>query len=158
MKKLVIISGITGAIGNALLAKYSKQESTVIYGISRRAINLNNFINPKNNKFYLNTFICSLAETTAQDYETSYNEFINLVDFASFSEIIYIHALGVYPFEANKTGEYIVEYDADGDGIDDRCTFLSYNLFRFICAVLFLFWICDRHGHTERVGHLRKSV
>ena len=132
MKKLVIISGVTGAIGNALLAEYGKQKSTVIYGISRQAWNLKNFINPENNKFYLNTLICSLEKTTAQDYEKSYNEFIDLIDFKNFSEVIYVHALGVYPDEINARGEYVIENDSDGDGIDDRCTFLSYNLFRFI--------------------------
>ncbi|MFA5024790.1 MAG: hypothetical protein WC523_07640 [Patescibacteria group bacterium] len=134
MKRLVIISGITGAIGNALLAEYGKQKSTVIYGISRQALNLKNFVNPESNKFYLNTFVCSLKKTVAQNYERNYNEFFNLIDFDNFFEVIYIHALGVYPFEVNEKGKYIVEHDSDGDGVDDRCTFLSYNLFRFVTA------------------------
>lgn len=130
MKKLVIISGVTGAIGNALLADYGRQKETVVYGISRQALDLLSFINPKTGKIYPRTLICSVPNNN----EDGYKEFLRLIDFDVFSEIIYVHALGLYPFEVNEQGEHIVSNDEDGDGIDDRCMYLSYTLFRLITS------------------------
>ncbi|MFH0969253.1 MAG: hypothetical protein V1804_01975 [Patescibacteria group bacterium] len=130
MKKLVIISGITGAIGSAILAVLGSKKNTIIYGISRQAINYGNFVNLKTGRFYLATFICSLPRMD----EKSYRNFINSVDFREFSEVVYIHTLGVYPFEINEKGEHVIENDSDGDGIDDRCTLLSYDIFKWVTS------------------------
>lgn len=138
MKKLVIVSGVTGAIGNALLAEYGKQKGTVVYGISRQALEFPSFINPENGKIYSRTLICSVTSNT----EKGYKEFLRLIDFSIFSEIIYVHALGIYPFEVNGLGEYVVSHDEDGDGIDDRCMYLSYSLFRLITSEIIKRSVC----------------
>jgi hypothetical protein len=129
MKRLVIISGITGAIGSALLAIYGTKKNSVIYGISRQAVAYENFINKKTGKLFCSTFVCSLTGA-----EESCGEFVSLIDFNQFSEVIYIHALGVYPFEINEKGAHVIENDDDRDGIDDRCTLLSYDIFRWITS------------------------
>ncbi len=36
MKDLIIINGVTGAIGSAVLAEFACQENTCIYGLSRK--------------------------------------------------------------------------------------------------------------------------
>ena len=141
MKKLVIISGVTGAIGNALLAEYGKQKETVVYGISRQALDLLSFINPKTGMIYPSTLICSVPGNN----EDGYKEFVKLIDFSIFSEIIYVHALGLYPFEVNEQGEHIVSHDEDGDGIDDRCMYLSYTLFRLITSEIISHSTCPVH-------------
>lgn len=138
MKKLVIISGITGAIGNALLAEYGKHKDAVVYGISRQALNLLSFINPKTGKIYPSTLICSVPGNN----EDGYKEFVKFIDFSIFSEIIYVHALGLFPFEVNEQGEHIVNHDEDGDGIDDRCMYLSYTLFRLITSEIIKSSVC----------------
>lgn len=127
-RKLVIISGVTGAIGNSLLAKYAREENTIVYGISRKARPLKDFIDPKTKKIFDSTLIFSLEKMD----EKNYFKFINLIDFSKFFEVNYVHALGVYPFEIDETGEYIVENDGDKDGINDLVKFLSYDVFRFL--------------------------
>lgn len=131
-RQLLIISGITGAIGNALLAKYAKMDNTIIYGISRKAENICNFINPSTNKLFASTMIFSLTKMDNK----SYSDFIKLINFKEFSEIKYVHALGLYPFEINEKGERIIENDKDNDGINDACNFLTYNVFRFVTSNL----------------------
>ena len=42
--KLVIISGVSGALGNTFLSKYGRQNNVVVYGISRKAVNFSKFI------------------------------------------------------------------------------------------------------------------
>lgn len=138
MKKLVIISGVTGAIGNALLAEYGKQKDTVVYGISRQALNSLSFINPQTGKIYSRTLVCSMSGNN----ENGYKEFINLIDFSIFAEVIYVHALGLYPFEVNEQGEHVISHDEDGDGIDDRCTYLTYNLFRLVSLEIIMHATC----------------
>lgn len=129
-KKLVIISGITGALGNSLLAHYARQDHTVVYGISRKAKPLKNFINLKTNKLFDSTLIFSLKEIK----EKNYSKFVNLIDFDKFSEVNYIHSLGIYPFEINEEGVHIVENDENKDGINDLVELLSYDIFRWLTS------------------------
>ncbi|MEK9158016.1 MAG: hypothetical protein AAB638_02435, partial [Patescibacteria group bacterium] len=46
-----------------------------------------------------------------------------------YEKIIYIHSVGVYPFELDDAGNIHVSHDEDGDGIDDRVMKLSYEAF-----------------------------
>lgn len=126
-KKLVIITGVTGAIGNAFLAKYSREENTVIYGISRKAEDVNEFVNTQTGKFFPSTFICDLGSLR----EEKILEFVNKIDFEIFESVTYIHLLGLYPFEVDKFGKFYVENDKDGDGINDTVLELSYRVFKF---------------------------
>jgi len=132
MKELVIISGITGALGNSLLAQYGRKRNTIVYGISRQAENIKSFINPNTKKLYLSTLIFSLQKFDKRNYDS----FVDLINFPKFSKVIYIHSLGHYPFELNKKGEHFVRNDKDGDGIDDLCQFLSYDVFSFMVSKL----------------------
>jgi hypothetical protein len=121
MKKLIIISGITGAIGNALLPALVKDY--VIYGISRKGLPMSKFINEKTQKFFDATFICSIDGLDASAVE----KFTSSIDYHLFSKVIYIHAVGLYPFEVNEHGEHVVENDIDGDGINDDVMNLTHN-------------------------------
>ena len=97
-KELVIVAGVTGAIGNALLAKYAP--NAVVYGISRKALPYINFIDPNTTKLYPNTFICTIGELN----EENINTLINSIDIDKFSSITYFHSVGLYPFEINSRG------------------------------------------------------
>lgn len=125
-KKLIVISGITGAIGNAFLAKYSREDNTVIYGISRKAESIESFIDPKTGKLFTSTFIANIGELD----QKCIGNFINKINFAEFESIIYIHALGLYPFEIDSHGKLSVENDKDGDGINDTVLELSHRVFK----------------------------
>lgn len=131
-KKLVIIAGITGAIGTALLEQYGSKKNTVVFGISRRARKVEDFIDPKTGKIYAATLICSLSQIS----EGCCDDFVSLIDFEKFSEITYIHCIGTYLFEIDKDGHFIVSNDKDKDGINDECMMLSYNLFQWMTKPL----------------------
>ena len=125
-KSLVIINGVTGAIGTALLEQYGRLKNTVILGISRRAMKAEEFIDPLTGKIYASTCICSLSDITETDCEN----FVNLIDFEKFSKVTYIHCIGTYLFEIDHDGHFMVTDDFDRDGINDRYMRLSYELFR----------------------------
>ncbi|HEV7449691.1 MAG TPA: hypothetical protein VGP13_04100 [Candidatus Paceibacterota bacterium] len=124
MKTLVIINGVTGAIGTACLARFSREEDTVIYGLSRQAPNFTEFA--QGGLLPARTLICSIGNiTNIKDAKA----FADAIDPALFKKIIYVHAVGVYPFELDATGNIKVSNDADGDGIDDRVVQLSHDAF-----------------------------
>jgi len=124
MKTLIIINGVTGAIGGACLARFSREHGVTIIGFSRQAQSCEAFIEDK----YLpdNTLICSIGSITNK---TDCESFIASIDLSLYEKIIYVHAVGVYPFELDAKGHIAVSHDNDGDGIDDRVVELSYNAF-----------------------------
>ena len=125
-KKLIVISGITGAIGNAFLAKYSREDNTVIYGISRKAEHVGSFVDPKTGKLFTSTFIANIGELD----QNCIGNFIDKINFAEFESVIYIHCLGLYPFEIDAHGKSCIENDKDGDGINDDVLKLSHRVFK----------------------------
>lgn len=136
-KKLIIISGVTGAIGSALLSEYAQGENNVIYGISRKALSIDSFL--EFGKLPQKTLICSI------DYVDDYSQLFRHIDFDGISEVIYIHAFGLYPFEVNKQGKIVIENDLDGDGINDEVKKLTYSSFVSATENLLEFW----KGKTE---------
>jgi len=137
-KKLVIISGITGAIGNAFLCKYSREENTVIYGISRKAENINEFIDKETGKLFPATFIADIEGLKKENILS----LVDNIDYSFFESVTYVHLLGLYPFEVNKKGEITVENDKDGDGINDNVLELSYRVFKNFTEEI--------HKHTKK--------
>ena len=132
MKRIVIISGVTGAIGSVLLSEYAQSNDNVIYGISRKALPIEKFL--IGGKLPQNTLICSLKSAT--DFE----ELFSSMNYSNIDEIIYIHALGLYPFEVNKFGEVVVENDYDNDGVNDETTKLSLTSFTNALTSLTKYW------------------
>ncbi len=124
MNTLVIINGVTGAIGTACLARFSREHNVTIYGLSRKANLYPSFIN----EGYLpnNSIICSIGDITNKN---NCEKFISSINLSLYKKIIYIHAVGVYPFEIDELGNIKVSNDHDNDGIDDRVLELSYNAF-----------------------------
>jgi hypothetical protein len=124
MKTLVIINGVTGAIGTACLARFSHQKETVVYGLSRRAPHFKDF--SQGGLLPDRTLICSVGDmVSAYDAKT----FTSAINTNLYEKIVYIHALGVYPFELDHSGNIKVSNDENGDGIDDRVVRLSYDAF-----------------------------
>ncbi len=125
-KQLYIIPGISGAVGNALLAQVLQDPHAVVYGVSREAKAYTGFINPETEFLYPKTFICSLG--SIQDAQIK--DFVTSIDFSSFNKVMCVHALGHFPFEINKKGEHVVNHDYDGDGINDITLDLSCRIFK----------------------------
>ena len=124
MKTLVIINGITGAVGTACLAEFSRVSEVTIFGLSRKGEHFSVFT--KNGLLPNKTLICSIGDITSKNDCVSFTKSINL---SLYEKIIYIHAVGVYPFEIDSHGNIKVSHDEDGDGIDDRVVKLSYDAF-----------------------------
>jgi len=134
-KDLIIIHGVTGAIGSACLTYFASQENIVVYGISRKAVSYKKFC--KDGKLPPKTLICSLEGQSVEDTYTGrlVYYFTNAINPDLFNKVVYIHALGIYPFEIDKNGNRFVQCDNDMDGIDDRCELLTFDFFREFFAV-----------------------
>ncbi|MES2060035.1 MAG: hypothetical protein V4438_03330 [Patescibacteria group bacterium] len=124
MKTLVIINGVTGAIGTACLARFSREIDTTIIGLSRKAKPYYEFV--RDGHLPDKTIICNVGDPIT---ESGCKSFVGAIDHVLYEKIIYVHALGVYPFEIDIDGNVKVSNDADGDGIDDKVVELSYNAF-----------------------------
>ncbi len=124
MKTLIIINGVTGAIGSACLAELSRNPNIDIYGLSRKALPFKKFL--RNGNLPTNTIVCSIGDISDPSLCKSFTE---KIDKNAYGRIIYIHAVGIYPFEIDKSGKIEVAHDEDGDGIDDRVLKLSDNAF-----------------------------
>ncbi|NTV44371.1 MAG: hypothetical protein HGA67_01590 [Candidatus Yonathbacteria bacterium] len=124
MKTLIIINGVTGAIGSACLARFSREHDTTIIGLSRQARDMADFLNDKHLPDA--TFACSIGDITQKE---SCERFTKSLDVSRYEQIIYIHAVGIYPIEIDTSGDVGVSHDTDDDGIDDRVLHLSYDAF-----------------------------
>jgi hypothetical protein len=125
MKKLVIINGVTGAIGSACLSLFASDPNTVVYGISRKAKDFREIA--QKGKLPISTLICSISSESYPARMATY--FAQAIQVEYFSHIVYIHCIGVYPFEIDKEGNRLVMHDNDCDGIDDRCGLLTNHMF-----------------------------
>jgi len=124
MKTLIIINGVTGALGAACLARFSREHGTTIVGLSRQAQKVDTFC--ANGYLPDNTLICSIGDISSKEACKSFSQ---KIDKSFYEKIIYIHAVGVYPFELDTTGNIHVSNDNDNDGIDDRVVKLSHDAF-----------------------------
>ena len=130
-KDLVIITGVTGAIGSALLEQYGQRKNTVIVGITRKSQTWKNFINKKTGKIYCGTLLCAV-----EFEEKEVKNFIAHIDVEEFARVTFIHCVGDYQFEVDSVGNFTTENDKDGDGINDLVKFLSYDLFKWFAGNL----------------------
>jgi hypothetical protein len=131
MKTLIIINGVTGAIGSACLARFSREHDTAIIGLSRKAPDIDTFT--KKGILPDTSLLCSIGDITQKSTGVRLTE---RIDKTRYKKIIYIHAVGVYPFEFDTAGNVSVSHDDDNDGIDDRVLHLSYDAFFAMTDVL----------------------
>lgn len=136
-KTLVIINGVTGAIGTATLASFSRKEAVTIYGLSRQG----QAIDALREDEYLpdSSLICSIGNDISS--RDACERFVSSINQSLYSKIIYVHAVGLYPFEIDKMGELKVTHDYDGDGIDDRVMSLSFEAFFSMTTALDTFGV-----------------
>ncbi len=170
-KSLVIISGVTGAIGGALLTVFGQRKDTIVYGLSRKAEPVSLFLN--NNKLPIATLACSIGDN--MDFDSLFQK----IDVDNVRDITYIHCFGLYPFEVDRNGQIVVSNDIDGDGVNDEVNKLTYLSFVNATSILQKYWkgklscaifagLADKHrpaGHKswwttiEKVkNYMRSSV
>ena len=99
--KTIIVTGITGKLGAAYLDYFRKQKETQCFGVARR----------KPSKEYKNVsyLFADLLDDKAVSSE------VEKIDLSRSSEVLLVHPIGMFKFEANKAPEK----DKDNDGIDD---------------------------------------
>lgn len=131
MKTLVVINGVTGAIGGACLARFSREHDTDIIGLSRQALPAESFC--RDGRLPGNTIICSIGDITNP---SDCQKFAGKINRKTYDKIVYVHAVGTYPFEIDASGNHRVAHDDDHDGIDDRVIELSHNAFFAMVAAL----------------------
>jgi hypothetical protein len=95
-KELYIIGGVSGAIGNAVLALLSRKKNAVIYGLSRQMQHYSVF----EGKLPLATMGISVGEDVAD--RKALDEFVGKIDFDNVSKVHYVHALGKFAHEFVK--------------------------------------------------------
>ncbi len=123
MKRLIIINGATGAIGSACLARYSRDSENTIYGLSRKGLLYTEFLV---SGIVLDvTLICSAGKEDLKGYHI----LLDRINFSLYEKVIYIHALGVYPFGISPEGTIMVTGDHNKDDVNDLVTKLSHNFF-----------------------------
>jgi hypothetical protein len=125
MKTLVIINGVTGAIGTACLARFSRAQKVTVYGLSRSAAPFTSYLN-QDGHLPDAFIICSMGQISSAD---DCRSFVSVIHRELYDRIVYVHAVGLYPFEIDTDGNIVVTNDEDGDGIDDRVLTLSHHSF-----------------------------
>lgn len=108
--KLIIIAGVTGSIGQEILRKYFLEKETLIYGISRKGVAIDDFYTLPNYHMIVGVDLCHTA---------SINEFISKIPVQHYDSISYFHVVGEFKTEITEKFEVAVQNDVDGDGIDD---------------------------------------
>ncbi len=110
-KTLVIISGVSASIGQEILKKYLLEQDTLIYGITRKGVNLDDLsVLPEHH----------LAVKVDLNNPDSITEFINKIPKNQYKRINYFHSVGEFKTEINKNLELVIENDINNDGIDDK--------------------------------------
>jgi NAD(P)-dependent dehydrogenase (short-subunit alcohol dehydrogenase family) len=114
-KKLIIIAGITGSIGQEIARKYIGQNNTLVYGISRRGVDISSM-----DKIPEHHLIVKVDLTDSN----SIKDFLKKISFTDVSSVEYFHLVGEFKTEINSNLEINVTNDFNNDGIDDEV----YNL------------------------------
>ena len=91
-KTLVIISGVSASIGQEILKKYLLEQDTLIYGITRKGVNLDDLsVLPEHH----------LAVKVDLNNPDSITEFINKIPKNQYKRINYFHSVGEFKTEIN---------------------------------------------------------
>lgn len=127
-KKLILISGITGSIGQEVLRKYLLEENTLIYGISRRGIPIDQLAFLPTHHLIVNVDLANSADIRS---------FVAKIPTLTYESITYFHLVGEFKTEINKNMKVSIENDYDNDGIDDCVYSLVTKAYKDMVIELF---------------------
>lgn len=117
MKKLVIVSGASGALGQAYLDYFDTAEDTQCVAIARRAV-------PE--RGVGSSLVLDLLDAS------TVRSAVEAMNLEGVSNILYIHPVGKFKFEESG----FPEADADGDGIDDEVYASNIDTFQNVVGPL----------------------
>lgn len=136
--KIIIVSGITGSIGQEVARKYISQKNTIVYGISRRGVDISNI-----EKLPEHHLIVKVNLTDSN----SIKDFLKKISFTNVSSVEYFHLVGEFKTEINSNLEINVANDFDNDGIDDEVYNLVAKSYTEIVEIL-----------SEKTNNLNKEL
>lgn len=105
MKKLIIIAGVTGSMGQEFLRKYLLEPNTLIYGISRKGFSLSGFSSLPDHHMIVNVDLTNQAEIES---------FIEKIPKQTYESISYFHLVGEFKTELTSEGKVAIEHNVDG--------------------------------------------
>jgi len=132
MKRLVIINGVMGVIGSQLFTFFAQSEDYIVYGITRKAKNFQEFFDEKGILPKAN--LCfSVSDYHSNDYQKNIKM---LLESIPKIPVIFIHAMGEYLTEMDEAGNIIIENDFDSDGINDSVKKITCEVPSFLAQEL----------------------
>lgn len=123
MKKLIIISGVTGSMGQEFLRKYIIEPNTIIYGISRKGIPIHDFKSLPNHNLIVNVDLTNNSDI---------HSFVSKIPKQQYESISYFHLVGEFKTELDEKGKIIIENDIDG--IDNDVRSLVADTYKYIVS------------------------
>ena len=102
--RLVIVTGASGALGNAYINALSKHWDSLCIGISRQKVH-----SKSNDVTYIENLDLLDSESVRKQIDKE-------LPFSRVKEVLLVHPVGKFKFEESKSPEV----DIDGDGIDDE--------------------------------------
>lgn len=132
-KKIIIINGVMGVIGSPIFSYFAEQGEHIIYGISRRGLYFEEYVDTISGKLPQKNLVFSLADYKKENYEMDIDSFI---DSLPDLPIVFIHTMGEYVTEMSRNGELKIENDTDNDGINDGVKRLTYDVSVSFCKKL----------------------
>jgi len=132
IKKVYIINGAMGVIGSPVFTHLALQSDTVVYGISRRGLPFNEYLD-EDNKLPEAHLVFSLGDYM-EDGESIIETFVDSLP--ENYEIIFLHSMGCFLTEMNREGQVVIENDNDSDGINDTVKRLTYTIPRLFAEKL----------------------
>lgn len=113
-----------GVIGSPIFSFFAEQGENIIYGISRRGLYFDEYVNGEG-KLPETNLVFSLADYKKENYEIDVE---NFVDSLPDLPIVFIHTMGEYVTEMSRDGKLQITNDIDGDGINDNVKRLTYDV------------------------------
>lgn len=104
MKKLIIITGVTGSMGQEFLRKYLLEPDTLIYGISRRGIDISDFQLLPTHHLIVNVDLSNNKEIQS---------FITKIPKLEYESVSYFHLVGEFKTELNSKGEVVIKNNVE---------------------------------------------
>lgn len=126
-KKLIIISGITGSMGQELLRKYLVEQDVLVYGISRKGVPIGELTTLPDHHLIVSVDLHN---------PVSIEEFVSKIPSNHYKSITYFHLVGEFKTEITKAFEVKIENDADKDGIDDSVYSLVAKAYQVMVSAL----------------------
>jgi NADP-dependent 3-hydroxy acid dehydrogenase YdfG len=132
MKKIIIIAGVTGSMGQEFLRKYLLVSDTLIYGISRKGAHVSDFSFLPDHHMIINVDLTN---------KTEIESFVEKIPKQEYESISYFHLVGEFKTELTSEGKVVVEH-SDVDGIDKTVRVLVADAYKHMVSAIISSSLC----------------